>query len=113
MVAPLDIQRVIFLQLLHDMVRPRPPVINISQNMQMVHNQTLDQLRKSDDKHFRPAYDYNGLNNLLIVSLFVIELRFLGDKLLDNICKIRRQGFTDFGSGVFGCNTFTHLDQTV
>ena len=43
MVSPLDINRMIFQQLIHNKMRSRSSVINITDNMQMIHNQTLDQ----------------------------------------------------------------------
>ena len=55
MISPLDIQRMIFHQTIHDEMRARTSVINISQHMKMIHNKTLDQFCQGNDKILCPA----------------------------------------------------------
>ena len=50
MISPLDIKGVIFHQTVHNKMRSRSTVKNIPENMKMIHNKTLDQFCKCNDK---------------------------------------------------------------
>ena len=113
MISPLDIKRVVFHQPVHNKMRSRTSVKNISQNVKMIHNQTLDQLCQSNDKVFCSANLYDGIDNGIIVSLLVKYLRLLCDQFLYHIGIIRRKSLSHLGSGIFGCSCLTHLDQTI
>ena len=56
MVPPLDIQGMIPHQFVHDDMRTRPSVKDISHNMKMIHHKSLDQFGDGLDKLFR-AFD--------------------------------------------------------
>ena len=113
MISPLDIQRVIFAETLHNEMGTRSSVINIAENMKMVHDQPLDQLCKGNDEVLRPAYLNNGIDNRIVIGFFVQHLRFFRDQFFDHIGVIRRKRFTDLGTGVLGRRGLAHLDQPV
>ena len=112
-ISPLDIQRMIVFQTVHNLVRPRSPVINISQNVQMIYHQSLNQLRQCHNKLLCSPNFNDGLNNLLIVGLLVHNIRTLCNQLFYHIGKILRQSFVHLRSGIFGRCFFTHLNQAV
>ena len=112
-ISPLDIQRVVFHQTVHDKMRARTSIINISQNMKMIHNQTLDQFCQGNDKILCPADLNDGVDDSIVICLFVQDFRFFCNQLLDHIGIIRRECFTHLGSGIFGCRCLAHFDQTI
>ena len=57
--------------------------------MQVVNHQPLDQIAQRHDKLRRPADTDNGMDNLIIISFFVLHLRLLRNQLLNDIGKIR------------------------
>ena len=113
MVSPLNIKRMVFHQPVHNKMRPRASVKNISQNVKMIHNQPLDQFSKGNDKVFCSADLYDGIDNGIIISFLVKNLRLLCDQFLYHIGIIRRKSLSHLGSGIFGCSCLTHLDQTI
>jgi hypothetical protein len=58
-------------QHIHDIVRTRSSVIDISHNVQMIHNQSLNQMRQSDDKIPGPSDTDNGTDNVVVVGFLV------------------------------------------
>ena len=113
MISPLNIQRVILHQTIHDKMWSRTSVIDISQNMKMIHNQTLDQLCQCNDKILRTTNLNDGIHNGIIISLFVQHLRLLRNQFLDHICIIRRKCFPYLGSGILRCRSLTDFNQTI
>ena len=113
MVPPLDIQGMVVHQLVHDDMRPRSPVIDISHNMKVIHDQALDQGGDRRNKPFRSAYPDDRHDDLIIVGFLIVDLRLLRDQLLDDIGKILRQGFAHLGAGILARRPLAHLDQTV
>ena len=113
MVSPLNIQGVVVHQLVHDDMGSRPPVIDISHNMKMVHDQALDQRGDCRYKPFRPSDPDDRHDDLIIIGFFIIDLRLFRDQLLDNIGKIPRQGFAHLGAGILARRPLAYLDQTV
>ena len=79
----------------------------------MIHHEALDQLCHSDDKRLCPSDIQNRLDNCLIVSFLVRELRLFRDELFDHIGIILRQCLSDLGSCVLGRHYPAKLDETV
>ncbi len=94
-------------------MRPRSPVVDIADNMEMIHNQTLDQRGNRRNKAFRPSDPYDSHYNFIIIGFFVIDLCFFCNQFFNDIGKIFRQGLTNFGTGIFAGRPFADLDQTV
>ena len=113
MVSPLNIQRMIIHQSVHNKMRTGTSVIYIAKHMKVVYNQSLDQFSKSDNEVLCPADIYNGIHNGIVISLFIQNFCFLRDQLFDHICIIRRQCLTNLGSGIFGGSCLAHLNETV
>ena len=113
MISPLNIHTVVFHKLFHNNMRTRTSVINIPDNMQMIHDQPLDQLTERNDKFLRTAHPDNRIYNFIIIGFFIRKLRFLRNQLFNDISKIFGQCLPDFGTGIFACRPLTHLDQTI
>ncbi len=112
-VAPLHIDRMVMLQRIHNDMRPRPSVINIPDDMQMVDDQILYQIAECRNKFRRPADSDDRMDDFIIISFFILNFRLFRDQLFDDIGKIRGQRFSDLGTGIFGRNPFRNLDKAV
>ena len=113
MVPPLHVHRVIGAQGVHDDMGPRPSVINITHNMEMVYDQTLDQTTQSNDKLRGAADSDDGMDDFIVVRFLVVDLFLLRDQFLDHIGEILRQSLTYLGTGIFGRHPLNHLNQPV
>ena len=71
MVAPLDIHGMIFHQCIHDQMRVRPAVKNIPDHMQVIHDQTADQVAQGNDQLRRTAGLDHGIDDLVIIILLI------------------------------------------
>ena len=101
MIAPLDINRMIGHQLVHDCSRSRSSVENITHNMQMIHNQTLDQIAHSHNKFLSTVDADDRIDNLIIISFFIQNIFSFVEQFFNNISEILRQCFSDLGTGIF------------
>lgn len=83
----------------------RTSVVNITYNMEMIDDKSLDQIAQGNDKVRRPSDSDDGMNDLIVVTFFIGNLRFFCDELFYNIGKI-------FGSAL---RTFdlVYLEATV
>ena len=90
MISPLDIQRMILYQTIHDKMRARASVKNITQNMQMIYNQSLYQFCKCNDEILCTANFNDRIDNRIIISFFVEHFRLFCDQFFNNIRIIRR-----------------------
>ena len=113
MVSPLDINRMIVKQPVHDQMRTRSPVINIPDNVQMIYHKTLDQIGDRHNKFPGAVDPDHGHDDRIIVGFFVVDLCPFRDQLFDHICEIFRQCLAHLGTGILARRTFAHFDQTV
>ena len=94
-------------------MRPRPSVVNITQDMQMVYHQSLNQLCQGNDKFFCSPDGNNGVDNLLIIGFLIRNIRPLGNQFFYHISEIFRQSFAHLRSGVFRRCFLTHFNKAV
>lgn len=113
MISPLNVQRMVLHQTVHNEMRSRSTVKNISQDMKVIDNKTLDQLCQGYDEILRTADLNDRIYDRIIISFFVQDFCLLRDQFLDHISIICRQCLADFGSGIFGCSGLADFDQTV
>ena len=112
-VSPLDVQGMVGHQLVHDDVGSRSPVVNIPQDMEMVHNQPLDQFTEGHDEFLCPPHPYDGGHNGAVIGFLVPHVHLFRNQFFNHICKFRRQGLADFGAGVLAGRPLAHLNQAV
>ena len=54
-VPPLDVERMMMHEIIHDLVGMRPAIVNIADNVQVVYGQPFDQIRQGINKLPRAA----------------------------------------------------------
>ena len=89
-----------FEQLVHNNMWSWPTIINISYNMQMIYSKSLDQFTQSHNKLFGTFDPDDRIYNRIIIGLLIQNICFLCNQFLNDISKFRRQGFSDFRSGI-------------
>ena len=106
MVSPGKVHIMVPAKVLHDQMRAVAPVIDVAEDMQLIDNHALRQPGKCDNKGVSLLNINNGIQNLLIIALFVIGVIFGVDQFADNVSEIVGQGFLHLGTSVFGgCQT--------
>ena len=100
-VSPLNVKRMVLLQTIHDQIRRRSTVIHITQNMQVIDNQSLDQFRQCDNKIIRLSKFNDRIDNRFVISFFIKYFLLLRNQFLNYIRIILRQRFTHLRSCIF------------
>ena len=113
MVSPLDIHIVELHQLFHYNIGTWSTVKNIADNVKIVNSQVLNQIAESCDKLRTHSVINDGMNNLVIIYLFVFIIVVHMKKFVNNVCECRRHFFTHLGSCIFGRNLLANPHQTV
>jgi hypothetical protein len=101
MVAPLDIQLVAIHEGIDDFVREWASVVDVPDNMQVVDNKALDDMRNGSYELSRAVQGNDGLDDFFVIILFVCHDRVFEKQLLDDIGIIGRDRFSDFRARVF------------
>ena len=68
--------------------------------MQMIHNQTADQVAQGNDQLRRTSGLDHGIDDLIVIILLIRLIWPAGQKLLDHIGKILRQRFAHLGARI-------------
>ena len=101
MISPLNIKGMVIHQTIHNKMRTRSTVKNITKNMQMIHNKPLDQFCKRNDKILCTSNLNDRIYNRIIIRFFIQNLCLFRNQFLYHISIIRRKGFTYLGACVF------------
>ena len=111
-VAPLDIDRVMVHQQVHDDIRARTAVKNVAHNMQMIDHQPLDEVAHRDDEFLGAVgFDDRG-NDCIEVFTLVVNVVILVEKLVDDVTIPARQRAAHLGARVLGGTQAADLKQT-
>ena len=102
MVPPLNVEGVVVDERIHDLMRIRPPVVNIADDVQMVDGQALHRIGEADDQFIHLPQGNDLLEHFRVIILFVGELVGLVQELFDDVDELLRQGFAQFRARVFG-----------
>ena len=113
MIPPLNIHIMEMHQLIHNNVRPRPSIENVSDNMKTVNSQILNQLTQSHNKFISNSCINNGTDNFFIVYPLIFIIVIHMKKLVDYIAKFSGHFFTNLGTSVFGRYLLADLNQSV
>ena len=100
-------------QLIHDNVRPRPPVIDIPYNMKVINGQVLDQMAQRYDELVRNVVVNDGVDDLIVVQLFVVIIVIHMEQLINNVGKLPGHLLSHLGAGVLGGYLLAALHQPV
>ena len=79
----------------------------------MIHDQTLDQFCKRNDKILRTADLNDRIDDGIVICFFVQNFRFLCDQFFNHIGIIYGKSFSYFGPGIFGGCCLTDFNKTV
>ena len=94
-------------------MRSLTSVIDISDNMKVVNNHSLNQITKCNDE-IRCTSDCNyRMNDLIIICLLILNLVLLGYQLLYYISEVSRERFSHLTSCILRRRTLGHLHQSV
>ena len=101
MVTPLDIYIVEVHELVHDNVRTRSTVEDITDDMQAVHGQVLDQIAECHDELVTHLDVDDGVDDFIIINFLVVIVVVHMKELVDDICECRGHFFSHFRSCKF------------
>ncbi len=113
MIAPLNVNTMIFPQRIKNDLRSRSPVIDIPDNVQMIDDEPLDEIAQGNDKSGRTADLDNSLNDTVIIRFLILDLLFFCDQFFNDVCKITRQRLPHLRACIFGCHAFRDLHEAV
>ena len=109
-VAPLDIQRVVVHQVLHDEMWPGTSVIDVADEVQVVDGQADDHGGEGIDAALRAAGRDDGIQNALIVAGLVRDV-VVGHQFFDEIAEILGNGPADLRTGILDRNAPCDADE--
>ena len=96
MIAPLEVHIVKFHQMVHNNVRSRSSVKNISDHMKSGDNQLLNDLRDCYNELFGTIDTNDRVKNLIIILFFLHNPVILTEQFFQNIGKIRWKILSEF-----------------
>ena len=79
-------------------MRSLASVIDISNNVKMIYNHPLNQVTQCNNKVRCTSDCYYRMNDLVIVSLLILNLILLGYQFLDYISEVSRECFSHLTS---------------
>ena len=114
MIAPLDIERMVVHQAVHNFCRAAATVKDVSHKMQVIDCQTFDECRERADKVVGRVGLENRVDDALVIAnAVVVFIRVRMQQLIDDIGVIVRDGLTDFGARVATRKGARHGDEMV
>ena len=97
----------------HDVMRPVSSIKDVTQNMERIDGQSLDQLAEGDDEIVCPTGADDGVDNHFDVCLSVRKHGVVVQQFLNDIRELLRQCFPNLGTGILGRNILTQGNQLV
>ena len=113
MVSPCYIKVMILAECVHYMMRTRSSVEYVTQNMQTVDNQTLDEITQRCYEMVGTPRPYDCLYNYAEVCLLVLEVIGFVHKFLYNIGVLFRKALAHFGTCIFRRHIAAYYYKTV
>ena len=111
MIAPLDVHRMVRHERVHDGVRRGAAVVNVADDMQLVHREALDHGRERFDERDTAARAHRRINDGAVVGFLVNTVAILGQKLLDDVGELAWHGAADFGVRVLAGGALADRDE--
>ena len=113
-IAPLDIQRVVLHQAVHDLGGPAAAVEDIAHQMQMVDDQPLDEIGQRADKVLACIGLQDRRDNALVIAHAVVVLIGVRvQQLVDDVGVIAWDGLADLGARVTAGQGTRHHQQAL
>ena len=95
MIAPLDIDIALLLQLVYHQMRAVAAVKYITDDVQLIDHRVLNKVAQRNNELIRPAYVYDRIYDLAVIFLFVEVLAAGGHKLGYDVLEVLRQHLPD------------------
>ena len=95
MVAPLDIDIALLLQLVYHQMRAVAAVEYIADDVQLIDDRVLHKVAQRNDELVGSAYVYDRVYDLAVIFLFVEVLAAGGHKLCYDVLEVLRQHLPD------------------
>ena len=99
-------------QQIHDDIRTRAAVEDIPHDMQVIDDQTLDQVAHRDDELLCAVGLDDGRNNRIEVFALIVNVIILVEQFVDDVAVPARQGASHLFARVFGRAQAADLEQT-
>ena len=110
-VAPLDVDLVMFHQVVENDVCAGAAVIDVADDVQSFYGQLLDELREAGDEHLRTASRDDGIDLTLVVGGLVFDTLLIVKQFLDRFGDVFRQQLANGFPPVFCAEAATELDE--
>ena len=111
-VAPLDVQRMMMHERVHDLVGMSAAVVDIADDVQVVDGQPFDEIGQSVNELARTSRFQDGVENLHVIDQLVLVFIGLGvQEFIDNEAEDFRHGFTDFRPRIFRRQELGQVDH--
>ena len=94
-VAPLDVDIALLLQLVYHQMRAVAAVEYIADDVQLINDRILHKVAQRDNELIRPPYVYDRVYDLAVIFLFVEVLAAGGHKLGYDVLEVLRQHLPD------------------
>ena len=101
MISPLNVDIVELHQLIHDDVRARSSIKDVSDDVQIVNRQVLDQLTDCRNELVCNLRVNDRTNDFPIIYPFILIIIIHMKQFVDDVGELLRHLFSDFGAGVF------------
>ena len=95
----------------HNSVRRRAAVVNVTNDVQLVYRETLDHGRERFDERDAAARAHRRIDDGAIVGFLVDAMAIFGQKLLDDVGELAWHGAADFGVRVLARGTLADRDE--
>ena len=112
-VTPLDVKIVETAQDIHDFIRAGTTVIDITQDVQHVDCQLLDEVAHGDDELIDTMGRDNGPDDYIDIGLLIRVGAMLVQQLLDDVGEVLGQRLVNLRAAIFGRHMAADPDQTI
>ena len=111
MIAPLDVHRMVRHERVHDSVRRRAAIVDVTDDVQAIDRKALDHGRERFDERDAAARAHRRIDDGAVVGFLVDAMAIFGQKLLDDVGELAWHGAADFGVRVLARGALADRDE--
>ena len=113
MISPLDVHIMEAHQLLHDLVRMRASVEDVTDDMEIIDDEVLNQLRQGHDEIITHVDVDDGVHDAPEISPLILVMTVEVQELIDRVGILLRHLLTHLRTGVLGADAATDIHETI